>query len=595
MPQHRNFIELVTDRAAERPTQDALVFLTEDGTALTPERLDYAQLDRAARAVACWLQRHGASGRPVIVIQSQGRLFAAAFLGCLYAGAMAVPAPLPGGAHHNVDRLLGIIKDTAAHSVLTDSAGAPDISRLLAAHGQGSLPCLATDAMDPEDADPDAWAHPDVSEDDIAFLQYTSGSTSDPKGVMVSHRNLMSNQLAISRALGTHQETRMGSWLPFHHDMGLIGHLLHPLWLGGTGVLMPAATFVRRPVRWLQAVTDHGITAGGGPNFAYDLCLRRIRDDQLDGLDLSHWERAVNGAEPVRADTLRAFAHRFGPVGLRPQACYPCYGMAEATLIVSGATPDTGAVTRTVDAAALEDHRLTAPEDDRPTRELVSSGRPQDIEVCIVDPETRRELPDGRVGEIWLRGGSVAHGYWNRPDETQEVFRCARADGEGGYLRTGDLGALHDGELYVTGRLKDMLIVSGRNIYPQDIERTVQKVSSLFGCCTVFGVGDDRDHVVVVQELRDRGTYGTDMPALASAVRHRVTTEFEVGADCVLLVPQGTVRRTTSGKVQRGAMRALFLAGELQALHRVAGPELDRLLGPLARDPDRPAGQPGQN
>jgi acyl-CoA synthetase (AMP-forming)/AMP-acid ligase II len=589
LAEYRNFTELVRARVADGPEREALVLLTGADHGLQAERVTYAQIDAEARRLAGWLQERGAAGHPVIVVQNTGRLFAVSFLACLYAGAMAVPAPPPGQVKHNTERLIGIVKDTAAHSVLTDTVGAPGVSLLLAQAGYGRVPCLATDAL--TEASDGPWSPPDVDPEDIAFLQYTSGSTSDPKGVMVSHANLMANVGVISAALESDDETRMGSWLPFHHDMGLIGHLLHPLSVGGTGVLMPPTLFVRHPVRWLQAITEYGITAGGGPNFAFDLCVRRVTEDQMAGLDLSRWRSACNGAEPVRPETIRAFTEKFASVGMRSDAMWPCYGLAEATLLVTGNTLGGPVRALTVDAEALEAHRVVpaeaaqdaaAGDGEQPVRtdrEIVSSGRVLgDFDLRIVNPDTHRVLPDGRVGEIWLRGASVARGYWNRPIDSCETFASATADGESGFLRTGDLGAVVDGELYVTGRLKDIMIVAGRNLYPQDIERVAQQVSPLFGFCTAFSVGDEKEQAVLIQEIRTSGAYDLDLAALAASVHETVAKEFEIPVAGVLLVRPGTVRRTTSGKVQRSAMRRLFLRGSIEPLHALVAPEMRRMV-----------------
>ncbi|GAB2593850.1 fatty acyl-AMP ligase [Streptomyces capparidis] len=599
MAEYRNLTELVRAHAAHGAGRDALVLLHEDAGRMRGERVTYALLDAEARRLAGWLQQRGAAGKPVLVVHGSGRLFATSFLACLYAGAIAVPAPPPGTVRHNTERLVGIVKDTSADTVLTDAESAPGVSLLLAQNGYGRVACLATDAFR-EEAPP--WREPGTGPGDVALLQYTSGSTSDPKGVVVTHANLLANLEVIAKALGGASETVTGSWLPFHHDMGLIGHLLFPLSVGGTAVLMPPEMFVRRPVRWLQAITEYGITAGGGPDFAYDLCVRRVTDEQMEGLDLSRWESACNGSEPVRAETLRAFARRFAPVGLRPGALWPCYGLAEATLMVTGGTPGGPARTVAVAARALEEGRFeeaAAPDgaDRAEVRELVGCGTVNSgLELRIVDPESLRVLPEGRIGEIWVRGESVARGYWNRPLETAETFARATAGGEKGFLRTGDLGTLVDGELFVTGRLKDIMIVAGRNLYPQDMERVAQQVNSRFGFCTAFSVpagpaGEEREQAVLIQEVRTSGSYDLDLADLAGRVRDTVAREFEIAVAGVLLVRPGTVRRTTSGKVQRPVMRDLFLRGRVEPLHAMLSPDVDGLVG--AGGAGRP-GAPGE-
>ncbi|WP_327327124.1 fatty acyl-AMP ligase [Streptomyces sp. NBC_01210] len=591
MAAHRNFTELALHRASELARQEAYfcVRANQQGE-LESDVLSYGELDEKAKRLASWLQEHGSHGHRVLILQSGVREFMSSFLGCLYAGAVAVPAPAPVGSRQNVERVANIVRDASVSYILTDAAMASTVSQLLANIGHPEIACLATDRA--EVGDPGAWQEPGLYPDDVAFLQYTSGSVSDPKGVMVTHRNLLANQRAIQQAMRTTCDSRVGGWLPFHHDMGLVGHLLHPLWLGGAGVLMPPMTFVKRPLRWLQMVDQFGITTGGGPNLAYDLCLRRIKDDQIEQLDLSRWETAVNGAEPVRAETMEAFAERFAPAGFRKEAFYPCYGLAESTLLVTGGEPGRKANSRIVDAVDLEHHRLSPAPAGRPARTLVSSGRPQRCEVAIVDPANCRKLPGGEVGEVWLRGESVARGYWNRPLENAHAFKATTEDGDEGYLRTGDLGAMVGDELYITGRMKDIMIVAGRNLYPQDIERSVQRVSALFGSSAAFAVESDRDHVVVVQEVRTGSGFEAELASLSAAVRMCVSKEFEVAAENVLLVRPGTVRRTTSGKLQRTAMRQLFLDGRIQPLHEVLHPEVRELVS-VSGGQDGPDGTGG--
>ncbi|MFD9545035.1 fatty acyl-AMP ligase [Streptomyces sp. NPDC060022] len=572
---HRTFTEHIQAQAAETPDREALILLTERDGSLWPQTIAYAELDRSARTLATALRRHVEPGERVLIAHRSRALFVTGFLACLYAGAVAVPVAPPGGRGHHDERIAGIVKEAAAVCVLTSTDEAAEVSQLLARTGHGDVVCLLADGPAATHA-PEPWQPFVPGPDTVAYLQYTSGSTRDPRGVVVTHRSLLANQRAIQEALGTRPGIRMGGWLPLHHDMGLVGQLLHALWLGGTAVLMSPAAFVKRPANWLEAISRYGLTVSGAPDFAYELCVRRINDSQLAGLDLSRWEVAVNGGEPIDPATLTQFAERFAPAGLRPGALAPCYGLAEATLLVSGTRTAPAAAARTVDAAALESGRLTAPTG--PGRTLAHCGPAASVELRIVDPETCRELPDGRIGEIWVRGESVGPGYWARPAETAAAFDCRIDGGGGGYLRTGDLGALHDGLLHVTGRLKDMIVVAGRNLYPQDLERTVQQVSGLFGAATAFAVPGARERIVIVQELRARSRYDIDLAALAAAVQQRLGEEYEVRTAGVLLVRPGTVRRTTSGKVERAAMRRLFLRGELTPLHQRIEPEVELLL-----------------
>jgi acyl-CoA synthetase (AMP-forming)/AMP-acid ligase II len=556
---HRTFTELIQAQAAQSPEREALVILTERAGRLEPRTISYAELDHQARVLAGRLRQHVAPGDRVLLTHSSRALFATGFLACLYAGAVAVPVAPPGGRPHHDERIAGIVKDASASCALTASDEAADVSQLLARTGYGHVTCVLSDA--PPGAAGDAA--PDLPEtpsdpDAVAFLQYTSGSTRDPRGVVVTHRSLLANQEALGRALGTRPGARVGGWLPLHHDMGLVGQLLHALWLGGTAVLLSPTAFVKRPAHWLETISRYGLTASGAPDFAYDLCVRRVNDAQIAGLDLSGWEVAVTGGEPVDPATLRAFAERFAPAGLRPEALIPCYGLAEATLLVSGAA--------------------TAPADLTGARGAVHCGPPASADVRIVDPETHEELPDGRTGEIWVRAGGIGPGYWGRPAETAAVFDGRIGDGTASYLRTGDLGTLVDGLLHVNGRLKDTIVVAGRNLYPQDLERTAQRVSALFGPATAFAVPGARERIVILQELRAGSRYDTDLAGLVTAVQQQLREEYEVTTGGVLLVRPGTVRRTTSGKVERAAMRRLFLRGEVTALHQRVDPEVQRLV-----------------
>jgi acyl-CoA synthetase (AMP-forming)/AMP-acid ligase II len=571
----KTFTELVLDRTAALSGRDAYTFLPDSAAGSDPEILGYAELDTEARRVASWLQEHGATGRQVLLLYPSGLDFIKAFTACLYAGAVAVPAPLPTEMGHHYTRVSGILQDAEVRAVLTNSANEPGITAWLAEAGFTDVVCLATDAGGHGDAA--AWTEPSVAPDSLAFLQYTSGSTSSPKGVMVSHGNLLANEAAIQRAAGSDGSAVLGGWLPFYHDMGLIGHILHPLWLGTSAVLMSPMSFLKRPVRWLQMIGDHGVTTGGGPNFAYELCVRRVTDEQLASLDLSSWKIAVNGAEPIRPETIRAFTERFAAAGFQPGTFFPCYGMAETTLLVSGSPIGEKPVYREVDAAGLELGELRPPAPDASVRTLVSSGivRAEDFDVRIVDPETFRERPAGSVGEIWVKGDSVCGGYWKRPETNKEIFDAAiaGADGDtdgGGWLRTGDLGVLEDGELYVTGRIKEMVLVNGRNLYPHDVERAVQSMDPALGigAGAAFSVDTgDEEQLVLVQEVRSGSPSAADLPALALRTKQLISREFAVPAGNVVLVRQGTIRRTTSGKIQRTLMRKLFVEGRITPLH----------------------------
>ncbi|MEV6997094.1 fatty acyl-AMP ligase [Streptomyces sp. NPDC093982] len=585
-PDPRTLTDAVRAGVERHPDRAAFVYLHEDGLGMRPEELSYAELDRRARVVAARLRQtsKGDPSRPVLLLYPPTLDFVTAFLGCFYAGRTAIPAPLPDEPGERLARVSGILRDAKVGAVLTRPQYRQAISAWLAASGEQDVVCLATGADEDDGTDPDLWTPPRVRGTDVAFLQYSSGSTSEPKGVMVTHTNLAANQEAIRSAMKTPQGVVAGSWLPLYHDMGLIGMTLQPLWVGGTSVQMSPISFIKQPGRWLQMIHDYRVEGTASPNFGYELCVRRVSEEQSAGLDLSSLRVALNGAEPVRADTLRAFVRRFAGNGLRAEAVLPCYGLAENTLLVSGNDPESPHLELAVDAQALEQDELRPARTDRLSRTLVSCGRPVDTEVLIVDPMTLRVLPGGQVGEIWLRGPSVAAGYWNRSELTADTFRAVTADGRAGCLRTGDLGALHDKELYVTGRIKEMLIQNGRNLYPQDIEQAVQESGDAFrrGGGAVFNVTDgasERAHVVVVQELRAWATSDEEaVVRLAASVQALLSRQFQLPAVSVVLVRPGVIRKTTSGKTQRTLMRRLFLDGGLPVLHQRLAPAVAALL-----------------
>ncbi|WP_225320968.1 fatty acyl-AMP ligase [Streptomyces luteolifulvus] len=590
-PDPRTLTDAVRNGADRHPDRAAFVYLHEDGLGMRAEELSYAELDLRARAVATRL-RHASKGdatRPVLLLYPPTLDFVTAFLGCFYAGRTAIPAPLPDEPGERLARVSGILRDADVGAVLTLPQYRQAIGAWLVASGEQDVVCLSTGADEDDGADADLWTAPRLRGTDTAFLQYSSGSTSEPKGVMVTHANLAANQEAIRSAMKTPQGVVAGSWLPLYHDMGLIGMTLQPLWVGGTSVQMSPISFIKQPARWLRMIHDYRVEGTASPNFGYELCVRRVSEEQSAGLDLSCLRVALNGAEPVRADTLRAFVRRFADTGLRPEALLPCYGLAENTLLVSASDPDAPHLELTVDAQALERDELRPARTDRPSRTLVGCGRATDTEVLIVDPMTRRVLPAGQVGEIWLRGPSVAAGYWNRSELTAETFRAVTADGRTGYFRTGDLGSLLDEELYVTGRIKEMLIQHGRNLYPQDIEQAVQESGESFrrGGGAVFSVTDeasDRAHVVVVQELRARANVNEESLAhLAASVQALLSRQFQLPAVSVVLVRPGVIRKTTSGKTQRTLMRRLFADGALPVLHQRLAPAV--AARPPATDP----------
>jgi amino acid adenylation domain-containing protein len=537
------WLGILTAAAREMPAKVAYSYLPDgDGE---PRQLSYAQLEREAQRVAASLQQRGMAGERVVLWYPSGLDYLVAFFGCLYAGAIAVPAYPPVRQRRSAERVLAIIEDAAPACALTTTQIRDRLPAELLVGGQRPL---ATDSLDA--GLEETWREPAVGPDSIAFLQYTSGSTARPRGVVLTHQNLIANSAMISELFGTSDQTRLVSWLPMYHDMGLIGSILQALYCNGTTTLMSPAAFVQDPARWLRTVSHERATISGGPNFAYDLCVDRITDAERAELDLSSWEVAFNGAEPIRARTLDRFSRAFADCGFRASAMMPCYGLAEATLLVSARRPGTGART------------------DGDGR--VSCGiTPPAARVEIVDPATGSPCPPGQAGEVWVASPGVGQGYWNQPAATAAVFG-ARMDGPAGppFLRTGDLGYVLDGELYVNGRLKDLIIVRGRNHYPQDLEQTVDAADPRLraGGAAAFSVpGDEGEELVVVAEV-GRRHLNADLAGLAQRVYAAIAAEHEVRPWAVAVIRPGDLPKTSSGKVQRRACREAYLSGSLEKL-----------------------------
>ncbi|MGZ3458391.1 MAG: fatty acyl-AMP ligase, partial [Archangium sp.] len=565
-----NLVDLLRLRVEEQGDQPLYHFLETGDLDGGSEVWTYARLDARARAIGASLREAGAWGERALLLFPPGPEYVAAFLGCLYGGVVAVPAypPDPMRFERTLPRLRAIARDCQARFVLTSSL---ILEMSEAFHSQATelaaLRWLATDALPAQAAD--SWSRPEVGSDTLAFLQYTSGSTGTPKGVMLSHGNLLHNSKLISHAFGVRPDSVGVIWLPPYHDMGLIGGILQPLYGGFPTVLLSPLAFLQRPYRWLAALSHFGGTISGGPNFAFELCVRKVSPEERQGLDLSRWELAFCGAEPIRPETLDRFTEAFGPCGFRQESFYPCYGLAEATLIVSGGDRAAPPVLHTPGEAGA-----------RPT---VGCGRAlADQRLLIVHPETRERCAPGTVGEIWVSGPSVAHGYWQRPEATESTFRAWTANGDGPFLRTGDLGFLQgDGELHVTGRHKDLIILRGRNHYPQDLELTVEGCHPALrpGCGAAFNVeagGEER--LVVVQEIdvRKAGNLRQQLEAADTAmgaIRQRLAEAHEVQPYAVVLIESGSIPKTSSGKIQRYACREAFQAGALREVLSWRQPE----------------------
>ena len=559
-------VEILRYRAVHQPEQLAFTFLP-DGE-IEGAQLTYRELDRLGRAIAAKLQTLGLSGERALLLYPPGLNYIAAFLGCLYAGVVAVPA-YPPGNKRKTQRIQSILADARASIAMTETAILPKAQSFLAGKtGLEDLQWLATDNLD--NGIETGWQDPCINTNNLAFLQYTSGSTGTPKGVMLNHGNLLHNAAMLYRVMEHSPSSKFVSWLPIYHDMGLIAGILQPIYGGFPCILMPPTAFLQRPYRWLKAISHYKGTTSGAPNFAYDLCVRKIAPEQRETLDLSSWDVAFNGAEPVRHDTLEQFAAAFAPCGFRKQALYPCYGMAEATLIVSGGQKKALPVSQDISAGALERNRVmkaSVGEEDRTT--IVGCGQTiPEQQVIIAHPEGLTQCPPDEVGEVWVSGPGVCQGYWHRPEETEKTFRAYLSDkGEGPFLRTGDLGFLQDGELFITGRAKDLIIIRGRNLYPQDIELTAERShpSLRSGSNAAFAIEvDSEERLAIVQELEFRQK--PDVEEVASAIRQAVAEEYEVQAHAVVLIKPGSILKTSSGKIQRRACRAEFLAGNLNVI-----------------------------
>lgn len=584
-PSGRTLVDVLRLRAAEHPDRPALTFL-ENGETPT-ESLTYRALDDRARSIAVGIREHLGVGDLAVLLYPSGLEFAAAFLGCLYAGVVPVPAYPPRNARH-VGRIEAILRDAEARCILTHSSLVDRLSNWLGRRDP-RLFVTSTDSFQTSWAMD--WRAEAVPGDSLAFLQYTSGSTGTPKGVMVTHANLLANQRMIQQAFELAEGFVCVSWLPIYHDMGLVGSLLQPLFLGGRCVLMSPTAFLQRPRRWLEAVSSFRAQSTGGPNFAFRLCARAIRDKQRAGLDLSSVDAFFCGSEPINASDLDEFAAAFSEVGLRREALYCCYGMAEATLLATGSIAGRGPVIEEVDGEQLAANTATSPRAGASNvRRIVGCGRaPEGQEVLIVDPgdrtadagedtNYRSPLEDGQIGEIWLRGPSIARGYWNKPELTETTFGARVAgssSGDGGtYLRTGDLGYLRRGELFVTGRLKDLIIIRGRNHYPHDIEATAHDSHPAFAgnASAAFALSvDGEDRLVVVQEI-DRHRH--DEAAIsATALRAAIAEEHEILPSSVVLVRQSSVPRTSSGKIQRRSCATALVEGTLPIVFEWKGGE----------------------
>lgn len=563
----QTLVEICQWRALHQPQEQIYTFLVDEKESAS---MTYAELDSKARTIAAHLQSLRVVGERALILYPPGMEYIVAFFGCLYAGVVAVPA-YPPHMNRSVSRLLAIIEDAKPKVILTDTHTLADITRRFS---QISLleqsHWIATDTLEASLAD--MWVQPHISGDSLAFLQYSSGSTNAPKGIMLSHKNLLHNVAAASKRTQTSFVSRGITWLPPYHDMGLIGCIIQPLQVGFPVVLMSPFSFLQRPFRWLHAISRYRGTHSAAPNFAYTLCVDKITPEERASLDLSCWEMALFGAEPINAETLNRFAETFAPCGFKREALYPAYGLAEATLFVTGGSLQAEPIVKTFSKKdLLLKHVVPASSpNNSDAKAFVGCGHPlEDQQLLIVDPQTLQRCSPDQIGEIWVAGSSIAQGYWNKPEEsTRDLQAFLHDTNEGPFLRTGDAGFLQDGELFISGRLKDLIIIRGDNYFPQDIEITAGKSHPFLRqeYTAAFSVTDeDEEQLVIVQEV-DRRYRDLDIEAICQAIRQEVVSQHNVVAYTIVLVKHGSIPKTSSGKTQRYLCREDFLAQRLSVL-----------------------------
>jgi acyl-CoA synthetase (AMP-forming)/AMP-acid ligase II len=559
---------LIRYRAAHQPQDRAYLVLSDRGA--EGAQISFAELERRAGALAARIAARAPPGERALLLCPTGIEFIIGLFGCVLAGVIAVPLMLPRRQSAR-DASAGIVADCAPRLALAPRAlidgGQGDLVGRLAAN----LEWLAVDGDAPAAAAPDLRHAP--AGDDLALLQYTSGSTSTPKGVMVSHANLLANLAQIKTAFGNTRQSTYVSWVPLYHDMGLVINVLESLYVGSLCVLMAPVAFIQRPLNWLRAISDYRAQVAVAPNFAFDLCVARYRPEQMEGIDLSSWKLALNGAEPVRADTIGRFGETFAPYGFAASSMYPAYGMAEATVLISAGRRGAGPALRHLSREGLQRDRALSPRDAGDTQTMVGCGRALAGErIRIVDPGSRARLGIDRVGEVWVAGPNVARGYWRNPEATAAAFG-APIEGEADHcwLRTGDLGFLdRTGELFITGRIKEIVIIRGANHYPQDIEDTVQSCHPALrphgGAAFTVREGDEPEKLIVVQEVErtERNRIAPD--EIIGRIREAIVNEHEIVPEEIMLLRPGSLPKTTSGKIQRGLSRQLWLSGSLERL-----------------------------
>ncbi|NEO62343.1 MAG: fatty acyl-AMP ligase [Moorea sp. SIO4G2] len=573
-----SLIDLLCYRVTNEPNQKAYTFISNGKTETAS--LTYGELEKRSRAIAAQLQEMGVTrGERALLLYSQPLDFICAFFGCLYAGVIAIPAPPPDAIRlkRTLPRLQACVQDAQVSLVLTTS----QISSQFPSEWQkdfeynNMLLWLFTEEISEQLAN--QWQELKINLDAIAYLQYTSGSTSTPKGVIVTHNNVMHHSAYIKQAWNYTSDSIAATWMPYFHDYGLIDGLIQPIYSGITCYVMSPLTFVRRPTCWLEVISKYKVTHSQSPNFGYDYCVRQVTSEQITNLDLRSWKTASNGAEPIRKDTIEKFIKTFEPCGFRATAFFPAYGLAEATLLVATKSHNDVPEIASIAASALEKNQIVECDgNQKGSRYVVSCGFPIcGIKVIIVNLNTLTRCASDEVGEIWVSDLSVAQGYWNRPEETKHTFEAYLADtGEGPFLRTGDLGFIKNGQLFVTGRLKDVIIIRGQNHYPQDIEFTVEQSHPALrkNSEAAFGVEvDGEEKLVVVQEVERSWLRKLDFDEVNGDIRQALMEQHELQVYAIALIQPGSIPKTSSGKIMRQACRIKFLEGTLEVINSGGG------------------------
>jgi acyl-CoA synthetase (AMP-forming)/AMP-acid ligase II len=580
---YRNFAEPLSINAEALPGFLAFIYLDDDEH---EHKISFAELHERALGVAHDLLTYAQPGDRALLLLPPGLDYVATIFGCFYAGVIGVsaPPPDPRRLERTLGRLLRIAENSGSSTIITTTPFVDAARNLIPdGHGLTNARWLTADSS-PSSTDTSVIANPKAG--DVAFLQYTSGSTADPRGVRLTHANLLDNSRFIAAEFGHDPELSLGfNWIPPFHDMGLIGAILQPVYFGGlhlaeavqgrdpdraASVLASPLAVVKRPIRWLQGISRYRATTSGGPNFSYDMCVQRVADEDCEGLDLSSWEVAFNGAEPISADSMAAFSEKFEPHGFHSAAFFPVYGLAEATLMVTAPPKLETPTTQRFEAEALLENRAIPSRESRDPL-LVGCGSPDEgHQVKIVDPETESLAAPGEIGEIWVSGPSVADGYWRGDAEGARLFEAmlAGTDNPDRFLRTGDLGILHDGELFVIGRLSDLIILKGRNHHPHDIESLAESIEPLLipHASAAFELRSSKGEPRVALVAESKNTDAEALQQAIAAVRSKVAEELELPLALAAICERGAVPKTTSGKIQRRLCRSLLLAGELEVV-----------------------------